>query len=193
MATPRDITEVFAGAGQRPILAGGRFVRVLAADASGVTIIPDTGQPLLRFAGQDIDVGPGGFRRLQISVTVASTVKLVISDTRQADNQTSINATVSATVSPGGTFPTGGDVACPNAASTQLIAGNANELTVMVRSSAANTYAAGTVRVGGTGVGAASGIELNPGEVITISTTAPIAAYNGSGAAVTLQVLPVQK
>lgn len=193
MGTPVDREEVFTGAGSRTISLEGRFIRVLECDASGVTITPKPGSPLLRNVGQDIDAGTPGFKSFQIAVTVACTVKVCVSDTRQSDTNTNVTANVTATISPGGTFPAGGDVACPNAAETELIAGAATGLTVIVRSSAANAYAVGTVRVGGTGVTAAKGIELNPGESISLDTTAPVHAYNASGAGVTLQVLPVQK
>ncbi len=193
MGTPVDRKITFAGAGQQTVQLAGRFIRVLDADASGVTLTPHPGSPLLRFAGQDIDAGPGGFQFFDVAVTVASTVSLCVSDTRQADNSTTVTATVSATVSPGGTLSNGGDTACPNSAATQLAAGNANGLSVMVRSSALNTYGLGTVRVGTTGVTASSGIEINPGESLTFDTTAPIVAYNNSGASITLQVLPLAK
>ncbi len=193
MGTPVDRAITFAGQGQQTVQLEGRFVRVLAADASGVTITPHPGSPLLRYAGQDVDAGPAGFKAFDVAVTVASTVKLCVSDTRQADNQTAVNATVSATVSPGGTLDAGGDVSCANGAATQVLAGDANGLTAIVRSSDTNTYTEGTVRLGGAGVTATSGIELNPGDAITIDTTAPIYAFNNSGAAVTLQVLPLAK
>jgi hypothetical protein len=190
---PIDRSETFTGAGQRTVQLPGRFIRVLAADASGVTITTRPGSPLLRYAGQDIDAGAGGFTSFDIAVTVASTVKLCVSDDRQADTNTNVTATVNATVAPAGTVTQPGDVACANAAATQLVAGNANGLSVAIRSSAANTYAIGTVRIGTTGVTAASGLELNPGETMTIDATAPVVAYNNSGAAVTLQVLPLAK
>ncbi len=193
MSQPVDRTIVFAGAGSLTVGLIGRYVRVYEADATGVSIALDSGGPLLRFPGQEIDAGPGGFKRLQVSVTVASTVRIGVSETPQGDTNTQVSATVSATLSPGGTLPAGGDVACVNAAATLILAGNANGLVALVRSSDTNTYAEGTVRVGGLGVTAAAGIELNPGDVMAIDTTAAIYAYNNSGAAVTLQVLPLAK
>lgn len=192
MGTPVDRTEVFTGAGSRSIQLSGRFVRVLAADVSGVTITPHPGSPLLRYVGQDVDAG-STFQSLDIAVTVACTVTICVSDQRQASNTTAVNATVSATISPAGTVTQPGDVACANAAATLLVAGNANGLAVLIRSSAANAYGLGTVRIGTAGVTAAQGVELNPGETMTLDVTAPIYAYNNSGAAVTLQVLPLAK
>lgn len=193
IGTPVDRSITFSAAGSQRVALSGRFIRILSADVSGVTITPEGASPLLRYGGQEIDVGPQGFRSFQVAVTVPCTVILTVSETHQSDNQTNVNATVSATIDPGGTLPTGGDTVCATGAATLLAAGNANNLAVMVRSSELNNYAAGTVRVGGTGVTAASGIEINPGEVMTLSTTAPVYAYNNSGAAVTLQVLPIQK
>lgn len=192
MGAPVDRTEVFAGAGSRSIQLAGRFIRVLAADASGVTITPHPGVPLLRYVGQDVDAG-SNFNWFDLSVTVASTVRVCVSDQRQADNATQVNATISATITPAGTVTQPGDVVCANAAATQLLAGNANGLTAMIRSSVNNTYGLGTVRIGTTGVTAAQGIELNPGETLALAVTTPVFAYNNSGAAVTLQVLPLAK
>lgn len=193
MGTPIDRSITFAAAGTQGVQLEGRFVRVLAADPTGVTIKPSPGSPLLRYVGQDIDAGPGGFKSLDVTVTVASTVRLCVSDTRQADDSVEVSATVSATVSPGSTLGIGGDTACANAIATLLVAGNANGLGAIICGPAAGVWAAGTVRVGGAGVTAASGIEIAPGEKITIATTAPIYAYNNSGAAITLEVLPLTK
>lgn len=180
MGAPIDRTETFSGAGSRNVELAGRFIRVLAADASGVTITPRGGKAMLRYAGQDIDLGPQGFQAFSIAVTVASTVRICVSDTRQADSNTNVSATVSATVTPAGTVTQPGDVICPAGAATQLIAGNANGLSVLIRSSATNNYADGLVRVGTTGVTASQGVELNVGESWPLATTAPLAAYNNS-------------
>lgn len=192
MATPVDRSETFTGAGSRSIQLSGRFIRVLAADVSGVTITPHPGSPLLRFTGQDVDAG-ATFQWFDIAVTVACTVKICVSGERQSDTNTNINANVSAVIGPGGTVAQPGDVACANAVATQIIAGDANALTVLVRSSNANNYPDGTVRIGTTGVTAASGIELNVGDTIPVDTTVPVVAFNNSGAAVTLQLLKVGK
>lgn len=191
MGTPVDRSITFNGPGTQTVQLEGRFVRVLAADASGVTIKPSPGSPLLRYAGQDVDAGPQGFNSFDVTVTVASTVKLCVSDTRQADNQTNVNATVSATIAAGGVLSNGGDVVCPTGQATQIWAGSAAQLTVAIRSSDTNTYAEGTVRIGTTAVAANSGLELNPGDMLSLDTTAPVFAYNSSGASVTLQVLGI--
>ena len=193
MSKPVDRTITFAGAGSVPVGLEGRYIRIYAADPSGVTIQPDSGSPLLRFPGQQIDTGPGGFKRLQVSVTVASTVRIGVSEVPQDDTNTNVTATLSATINPGGTVANPGDVSCANGAATQLYAGGANTLTVGIKSSEANTYAVGTVRIGTTGVTGTSGLEISPGETLWLASTAPIFAYNDSGAAVDLQVLPLSK
>lgn len=193
MGTPRDYSLTFTAAGQRTLPASGRFCRVLAADASGATIAAGaTGSGLLRYTGQDVDAG-AAVNEWQISVTVACTVRVCISDTRQADNTASINATVSATVSPGGTMTQPGDVACANGAATQVIAGNADRLAVTVKAPESATWTAGTVRIGTTSVGAASGLELNPGDAYTAAFTGPLYVYNNSGASIDVQVLELGK
>ena len=189
MGTPVDRTETFAAAGSRTVALPGRFIRVLSAPTQGVTITTRPGVALTRYAGQGIDVGPGGFKSFDIALPVAGAVTFTVSDTEQADNQTAVNATVSATISPAATLAQPGDVSCAAGAITELYAGGAATLTVLVRSSDTNTYAEGTVRIGTAGVGAASGIELNPGDSIALDTTAAVYAWNAGGVAIDLQVL----
>ena len=189
----QDYSPTFAGAGEQRLIVAGRYVRVLSADASGVTIKPNNGPPLLRFAGQQIDTGPHGFQFLDISVSIASTPKLAIAPDPQYDNSVQISETVSALITPGTTLNAGGDVACANLATTQLIPADATRLSAIIAAPVAGVWATGTVRIGGAAVGAASGIEINPGDRISIDTEAEIAAYNGSGAPITLQVLPLNK
>lgn len=193
MAQPIDRSITFAGAGTQTVQVPGRFVRVLACDASGVTITPRPGSPLLRYAGQDVDAGVGGFTAVDLTVTVASTVKVCVSDTRQADSNTNVTANVSATVTPGGTMNQPGDIACANAVATQVIAGNANRLTVTVRAPSSGAWTSGTVRIGTTAVGAASGLEFDPGDSYSADFTGPVFIYNNSGAAISIQVLEVAK
>ncbi len=190
----RDYSLTFGAPGVQTLRAQGRFVRVYAADATGVTIKPRNGSPLLRFTGQDVDVGVLKYDWLDISVTVASTVRLGISDDRQFDNQTNINSIVSATITPGKTLNAGGDVVCGNAATTQLIPADATRLAAILCVSAnAPAYVAGTVRIGGAAVAAGAGVEINPGEKLVLDSQAIISCYNNSGAAVTVQVLPINE
>lgn len=193
MSAPRDYSLTFAGPSTQEIRATGRYVRILSADASGAWVDCGGGGELLRYAGQGIDIGARGFSVVRVRVTVASTVKLVISSEHQDDNSANITATISATIGPGGTLGVGGDVSCANLASTPLAGADATRLSLIVKSSFANTYAAGTVRVAGLGVLANQGLEINPGDTLVIDSKAAVSAYNSSGGAVVLQVLAVQQ
>jgi len=48
------------------------------------------------------------------------------------------------------------------------------------------------VRIGTTGVAAATGYPLEPGETLVISTTAAISGYNADAAAQNIHVLPLR-
>lgn len=189
MGSPRDYYLTFGGAGSREIKARGRFLRVLDAPAASVFLAFDGSTELERRAGQGINFG-GWFERFTVRSTVAQTVLVCVSDERQDDDQESVSVSVAATLAPGNTLGAGGDVNIAGASSALLAAGDATRLALVVANPATNTD---PVRVGGAGVGAASGIELSPGDSITLATTAAVHGYNPKAGAQTVQVLPVRQ
>jgi hypothetical protein len=188
MSSPRDYYLTFSGAATREIRARGRFLRVLEAPAAAVFLAFDGSTELERRAGQGVNYG-GTFNRFTVRSTVAQTVLVCVSDDRQDDDQESVSVSVSATVTPGNTLSAGGDVSIPALSSQQLAAADADRLALIVANPVNNTD---PVRVGGSGVNASSGIELQPGDSITIASTAAVYGYNPKGSAQSVQVLPVQ-
>lgn len=106
-----------------------------------------------------------------------------------ADARSTVNANVSATVAAGASLFDGGDVACATGAATQLLALDATRSYAIITNPSTNTA---TVRIGTSGVGAASGAPLEPGVSMPISTTAAIYARNDSGGSVTISASAVR-
>lgn len=179
MGAPRDFSLTFAGAGERLIRAAGRHVRVQSCDTTGVYIRVENGSELFRNAGDGINVS-GGFTYISIRVTVACTVYLILSDDRQDQDSQTVTVNVNATVAASSTMANPGDVSIAATTSAQVAAASASQLAVTIQAAVANTA---TLRVGAAGVGAASGLELAPGDVVTFATKAAVHAYNPAGVA----------
>lgn len=187
MSGPRDFSLTFGGAGTREIRAAGKYLRVLATPSADVFIRIGGGSELQRGAGQGI-YEPGGFDRFEVRSTVAQTVLVTLSDVPQDDSRSNVALSVSATVAPGADVGNGGDVAVPATSSAQVLAANLTRLAAIITNPTANTVA---VRVGKAGVGAASGIPLDPGDSVTLATTSAIHVYNPHSGAQAVSALEV--
>lgn len=83
---------------------------------------------------------------------------------------------------------TAADVSLGAGATSQVIAANAGRRELLVTNLAANVE---TLRVGDSNAGAARGLEVAPGQTITMHTTAAVHAYNPGGSAQSVGVLEV--
>jgi len=170
--------------------AQGNFFRIVSASASAtVSVQMDTGPYTPMEAGNAIKLERGEFGRLTLKSAVAQTVVIVAGFGTMYDDQQAVTVNANATVAPGNTLDNGGDVSLAATATTSVRAADANQLAVIIKADIANTA---TIRVGTTAVGAAQGYPLEPGESVTIATTAAIAAYNPDAAAQNVHVLPVR-
>ncbi|KKN30028.1 hypothetical protein LCGC14_0838010 [marine sediment metagenome] len=77
------------------------------------------------------------------------------------------------------------DVSCANAAATSVLGSFATKRSAMFQ----NKDGAATVQIGDNNVSATRGINLGPGDVITIDTTESVFVRNDSGAAVDIGVM----
>lgn len=134
---------------------------------------------------------PGGigFRRyyntIELESATGGAFVVMVGFGSVADARSTANVTVNTTIAPGAIVDNGGDVSCPAAAATLLSALDAGRLSLTVTNPSTNTK---TMRIGNAGVGAASGVILEPGESVTLSTTAAVYAYNPAGAVESLSV-----
>lgn len=191
MSAPRDFEITFAAAGEREIKARGRLIRVLEAPESHVFITVQGGAELKRRDGQGVSTGADFFERFTVRSEVAQTVRVVVADDPQDDDRNAVSVTASATIEPANTLGAGGDVSIPAASAADLIAADTTRLGVLIVNPVTNTAA---VRVGGSGVGATSGVLLEPGESVTLSTSDLVRGYNThASAAQSLNVLPLRR
>lgn len=107
-----------------------------------------------------------------------------------ADARATVNANVTTTVAPGNTMNNGGDVATLSGAATQLLAADPDRLYAIISNPSSNSA---TVRIGNATVGAADGAPLEPGETITVGTTAALYGYQASGGPVTISAASVSE
>jgi len=168
----------------------GNFFRIKSASAAAsVSVQVGTGPFTSLDEGDAIKFERSEFGRLTVKSTVAQTVVIIAGFGTMFDDSQAVSVTASATIAPGNTLDNGGDVSLLAVASTAIRGADASALAVTIKADIANTA---TVRIGTTGVGAAGGYPLEPGESVTIATTAAIAGYNPNVAAQNVHVLPVR-
>lgn len=186
--TPRDYELTFTGSGTQTVRAEGRYLRVLEAPSAAVYVTMAGGSELKRNAGQGIDAG-GPVNVFSVRSTVAQTVRVTLSDTPQDDNQQTVTASVTATVGPGNTITSTADHSVAGVSTEQVLAGNANRLTAIIKNLNGNSSA---IRVGDSAVGASRGHELMPGESIALDTDNAIYVYNSDAGAQSVSLLEIE-
>lgn len=182
---PTDHVFTFAGAGSVRIPDSGKFVRVIEATDDVYIKLDDVSTELKR--GVKSQVSSEGFENVVIRSLVAQTVRICISDQPQDEGRDDVAVNTTASITPGNTFAGAADVALAAAAATLIIASDADRLGVLIKNPSSN---AASVRIGGlASVGAAQGIELEPGESIPIATTDAIYGYSVPGESVSVSVV----
>lgn len=127
------------------------------------------------------------FSRVKLLSETTQTVILVLGYGKFNDARATLTATINATFQPGNTLAGVADVALTAATATAILAADATRLTAMIKNPSSNTA---SVRIGTTGsTGAAQGFELEPGESISIATTAAIVGYSVPGESVSVSVV----
>ena len=166
-AIPIQKSFTFAGAGQQPYQAIGRYL--LVKEAGGTVYLEIEG-------GSEIQVKKGGtydlgrnVNNMRVRSTIAQTVLFMLSENPQFENG-DIEATVTATVEGADTINTPVDVTC-TATAGLLIAGNTDrkEVEIGVKDDEPNG-----IRVGGSGVTATRGSYIAPGTSKFFANTAAL-------------------
>jgi len=120
------------------------------------------------------------YREVELESATGGAFVVLLGFGSVADARASVTANLTTNIAPGNTLPTGGDVSCAAGAATLLAALDATRLTITVSNPSGNS---GTMRIGPAGVTATKGFLLEPGETVTIATTAAVYAWNtGVGA-----------
>lgn len=128
------------------------------------------------------------YSTLQVESPIAQTVIMSLGFGETRDARATVNANVTAIIAEGNTLPPGGDVVVPAGGSAILLAGDATRLTAILQN-----LGNATLRIGGSGVGASSGVPLVPGEKFGLDGTAVIAAFNPDVVPHSVAVLPLRQ
>lgn len=148
----------------------------------------------MALAMQNYITGEGEIKRiaLQNLNAAANTIRFAVAAGEIADNRLEISgATISATIT-GITMPTAANAAntsVPNATNTVVVAANTSRKSVTVGNPSNSAF---SVWLGDSATAAVGeGIELLPGEKVTLSHTAAVYAYQTSGGAIVVSYLEV--
>lgn len=162
----------------------GRFVRILEATGS-VRIESSSGIFADLAKGQAILAPePWGSLRITDLGGIGQTVTVFIGDGQFFDDR--LTGTIQTTPAASTTLTTTADASCTTTAG-QKVAANASRRAVILAAAPANTD---NIKVGDSNVGAARGITLQPGQAITLDTTAAIHARAASGTQ-TLEIMEI--
>ncbi len=131
-----------------------------------------------------------GFKRFTVRSTVAQTVRVMVADDRQDDRRQEVTITGTVAVAPANAGDDGGDTSVGAGATTQVIAGDADRLSVGVHNPAGS---AGVVRVGfSAGLTASQGLPLEPGETQFFAYDGAVYVHNPQTSAVTISAAAVK-
>jgi hypothetical protein len=84
------------------------------------------------------------------------------------------------------------DISCPVGVTTQLAAANAARKALVIKSSSLNDPA-DLLKIGSAAANATHGVELSPGEGLTLDTEAAVHAYNAGANAVVVTLLEINR
>lgn len=182
---PTDHEFTFGGPGVWRIPDSGRYVRIIEATGDVYLKLDDVSTELKR--GVKSQVSSEGFSQVVVRSAIAQTVRICISDQPQDEGRDDVAVTTAASITPGNTFAGAADVALTAATATEIIGADATRLGVIIKNPSSNTA---SVRIGGAAsVGAATGIELEPGESMPVATTAAVWGYSVPGETVSVSVV----
>lgn len=174
------------GAGQAVKFPAGRYFYVNSAPAPiDIETYGNPGAPA-RFlqVSTGAKFGPvaegQGWKYLNVTSANAQTVEITVSDDGQFEvpSAVTVSGTVTVTQVPGATLTPQADVTNIDGTARQLAAAAATRRRVHVKALGLNGF---NIRVGSAAVTAASGIQLQPGEGITLETAAAVFAIRESG------------
>jgi hypothetical protein len=181
------VFEYVAVAAEAKSLPGGRYFRLMKASAEvDVEFFADDGSSLGKAEGvlagfavsfQPREIGRESslisFASCKITSATAQTIQAAIS--RQRVEYDRLSGSIDAEIIPGTTFNSVADVALAAAATTLILAANADRKEAIISNLLAN---ASTMRIGDAGAAAANGIPLAPGETIVLTTSGEIRGFN---------------
>lgn len=170
-------------AGETATFPGGNFFVLMSTSAgvdvqfikNGTSIDEDAESVEEGFSVRPVRPADGGlaFERVKITSAILQTVKLAIS--KGGGDYNALAGAVSATPVVATGLLTTSDKLLGAAATTSIIAANANRREVLITNKSTNTA---SIRVGDASAGATRGIEVQPGQTASIESTAEVFAYS---------------
>jgi len=166
--------DLALGAGDELALAvSGDFVR-LRSSTGELTFFTDGGSRVPMVEGESVRL-PAPFAWLRVRNDGAGAVDAVA-----LIGSGEMSKTGTVTQSKPGALDSLADKSCAATAVTQLVAANATRRELLIVNLAAGVE---TLRIGDSGAAAANGLPLDPGQSMTLTTTAAVYAYNPGAAA----------
>lgn len=188
-----DYSLTFSGAGERPIQAIGRFLRIREAD-SDVYIRYGSRSEIKRLKGEQIDFGDFYRKDLAEQIVIrsliAQTIELVVSDTPQDDNRQAVSLSTTTTLDSSNNTADAPAVSVAATSSAQLVTSNGNRIELEI---AVSSDEIGGVWVGGSTIANQRGVLIEPGMSRVYSSDSEWWAYNPNASAVLVQVLELER
>lgn len=170
--TPIRVT-LAAGVPQR-FGVEGDYIHVITAPVTDLSVRFDSGEKVPMYEGV-------GFRRyyreFELESATGQSVIVLAGFGSVFDGRATANVSVTATVAAGNTLSSGADVSCTANTRVLLLAADTLRTYATFTNVSSNTL---TMRIGDVTVTGASGTPLEPGETLTIATTAAVYAWNAS-------------
>lgn len=187
--TFRIYTVTIAAGDSVPIHASGAYV--VALSATGSFALAFDGGPFTPFlAGLKVQLAHSEtFKTVRIKDTSGNpnTIMLGLGFGDLTDARLNLSGAI--TIAGSQNIATVADVALAAGVATQIVAANVARRAVVVKNLAGNLQ---TMRIGDAVAGAARGLELAPGETISIDSGAAVYGYNPGGAAESVSVMEVR-
>ena len=183
MATQKgmsDYTLTLDGVNAQSINAPGDFIHVQEVSVPGLAVLiaADDGKAIKRFQGQGNRLV---YSRLTVSVAAACTVTIQAGYGYATDSRASFEGDITAPIQPAVTNVPLDDVSVSANAQALLEGATSNRLELVV--GVPSTQSNG-VRIGDSTVAAGKGTLVEPGQIVTIASSAALYAYNEGDQAV---------
>lgn len=182
----RDTLSLNAGQ-ELPVYESGSFFRFLAGDHPITARFEGGAEGQTREIELDPGIGvrvPSGWESLLIKSEQAQTITYLVWEAEVFDNRRTGQVV---TLTKAGALNTPADQTVTGGNSAEVLAANPERREAVLISDPTNTD---PIRVGGSGVGLAAGLRLDPGQSVTLETAAAVHVYAVTNSA-TVQALEV--
>lgn len=188
---PQNGAITIANGVEHPIEKGGNFIRVRQSDQTFTILLDDD----VELKAEQNDVfqltDDDEFKSLAVINDSGAnlTFQLEIGYGEVKTNNVSISGTLKAALQGHSTLSSAADDSIAATSTELVLASNTNRKEALITNLSSN---AGNIRVGDSNAGASRGVEVSPGQTVTLSTTAAIYVYNEGTSAQSVGLLEVE-